>query len=787
MKRIKFFLSVMAMVSVVMGIGSCKPEEPKEPETIAVSSVSLSTATLEMTEGDTQTLTATITPANATDRKVIWGSSASGVASVDGSGKVTAVKAGTATITASAGGKSATCKVTVTAATVAVQSVSLDKTTLSLVVGGSATLVATVKPDNATDKNVTWSSSATGIATVDENGIVKAVKAGTATITVKTDDGGKTATCKVTVTAKTVPATGITMNPTTLYLIEGQTRRVTATLTPSNSTDKISWPLGSWLQVNVKATSDPYRADFTANQLGYYSSQPYDVKAGNITKTFRVETDKARFFDARANKVVDEVTVGVGRLNGTALYFATSDSQTDYSKSFTTSVMQLFEFTVTSSDANLVSVSKDTYTDAGSGKTYARLCIEGKVAGAKENVFVKIGNVTRTIKVTVKAVPATGISLKPSSLTLIEGQSKVVTATVTPSNSTDPVVWPSTWPGVCTVNNGRFTAEKTNNKILLNNKVVRAGSASAKIEVNICPMWFFDAKAKKVVKEVTVGVGNNTALYFATYFENTNLSQCHTASVIGFSDFTVTSSNNGSVAVSKDTYTHNGKTYARFFIEGKKGGALEYVTVKIGNVIRPIKVTVKAVPATGISLKPSSLTLIEGQSKKVTATLTPSNSTDPVVWPASWPGICTVNDGWFTAAKTTTDNNLLLKNQIVRAGSASANMEVHIYPMRFFDAKTKKVVKEVTVGLGKSIALYFASNYDNTKLSQCHTTSVISLSDFTVTSSNNHSVGCYSDTYYISNGKKYARISIEGKKAGAVEYVAVKIDNVTRTIKVTVK
>ena len=84
--------------------------------------------------------------------------------------------------------------------TVAVTGVSLSKTSLSLVEGGSETLTATVSPDNASNKSVSWKSSATDIATVDGSGKVTAVKPGSATITVSTTDGGKTATCSVTVT-----------------------------------------------------------------------------------------------------------------------------------------------------------------------------------------------------------------------------------------------------------------------------------------------------------------------------------------------------------------------------------------------------------------------------------------------------------------------------------------------------------------------------------------------------------------------------------------------------------
>ena len=114
---------------------------------------------------------------------------------------MTAVKAGTATVTAkTANGKTATCKVTVTPATVAATGVTLNKSTLSLKEGENQTLTATVAPSNATDKTVSWTSSDTSIATV-KAGKVTAVKAGTATITAKTANGKKAA-CKVTVTAK---------------------------------------------------------------------------------------------------------------------------------------------------------------------------------------------------------------------------------------------------------------------------------------------------------------------------------------------------------------------------------------------------------------------------------------------------------------------------------------------------------------------------------------------------------------------------------------------------------
>ena len=99
------------------------------------------------------------------------------------------------------GGKSATCDVTVRSNVVAVTDVTLNMTELDLMEGEEATLTATVTPDNATNKTVTWESSDSSIATV-VNGKVTAVRPGKTTITVTTEDGGKSATCDVTVVPK---------------------------------------------------------------------------------------------------------------------------------------------------------------------------------------------------------------------------------------------------------------------------------------------------------------------------------------------------------------------------------------------------------------------------------------------------------------------------------------------------------------------------------------------------------------------------------------------------------
>jgi phi13 family phage major tail protein len=176
-----------------------KVYEPTPPK--VVTGVTLDETTASIAPAATKQLTATITPADASNKAVTWQSSDTDVATVNNTGLVTGIAAGTCQIKATtvSGGKEASCEVTVQP--VAVTGVTLDKDTLDLTVGETRQLTATVAPINATNKTVTWESGDTDIATVSADGLVTAVAEGTADITVKTVDGNMTDTCSVTVTA----------------------------------------------------------------------------------------------------------------------------------------------------------------------------------------------------------------------------------------------------------------------------------------------------------------------------------------------------------------------------------------------------------------------------------------------------------------------------------------------------------------------------------------------------------------------------------------------------------
>ena len=161
---------------------------------IEVTSIQISQTSLTVNKGCTDSLYVVISPSNATNQTVTWTSSDESIAKIDSNGIVTGISEGEATITAEVGKCKAICNVTVKI--VAVYSISLGKSSLEIAEGASDTLTATIKPTDATDKTITWTSSDESVATVSD-GVVKAVKEGTAIITAKA--GEKSATCNVLV------------------------------------------------------------------------------------------------------------------------------------------------------------------------------------------------------------------------------------------------------------------------------------------------------------------------------------------------------------------------------------------------------------------------------------------------------------------------------------------------------------------------------------------------------------------------------------------------------------
>ena len=195
-------------------------------EIIHVTDVKLSSTAEMMNVGDTASITATLKPVEVSYPAVTWQSSNAAVAAVDQTGLVTAKGQGSATITATADGKSATCAVTVI---LPVAGIYLDKTSMILAVGASDSITAAITPSDATDQSVVWTSDTPAVATVNAVGKVTAVSAGGAVITATCS--GYTATCKITVT-------GVCLN---ISLNAGGTAALVATASAGGSALSASW------------------------------------------------------------------------------------------------------------------------------------------------------------------------------------------------------------------------------------------------------------------------------------------------------------------------------------------------------------------------------------------------------------------------------------------------------------------------------------------------------------------------------------------------------------------
>ena len=257
---------------------------------VPVMAVNVTPTTLNMTMGGTATLKATVIPGTATDKTVSWSVSPTGIVNVNG-GNVEAISVGECVITATAGGVSGTCTVSVQAAAIPATEITLDKNALELTEGDTATLTATVTPVSSTD-NVVWSVSPAGFATVT-GGVVKALKAGNCTITATA--GSKSATCAVTVKAKIIAVQSVTLNKNALTLAVGKNETLTATVLPANSTDRtVVWSVSpsGYATVTggvVKATAAG-SCTVTASCGGKSASCAVTVEAASGAQTLTIDT-----------------------------------------------------------------------------------------------------------------------------------------------------------------------------------------------------------------------------------------------------------------------------------------------------------------------------------------------------------------------------------------------------------------------------------------------------------------------------------------------------------------
>ena len=432
MKLFKTIKTIPAFVIMTLGLVSCK----EEVHEILASSVTLDKTSVEVLIGQTVHLSATVLPEATTDKTIRWSSSDDSVAMVD-EGTVTAHKVGQATIKATCGNKEASCVVNVLP--IVVEEISFNKTSVSLKAGETVTLTATVKPDDATDKTVTWSTSDATVATVS-NGVVTAKKVGTATITAKAGD--KSATCEITVVA--TPVTSVTLNKTSASVKAGETVTLTATVKPDDATDKtVTW---STSDATVATVSNGV---VTAKKVG---TATITAKAGDKSATCEITVVSTPVTAVTLNKT--SVSLKAGE---TVTLTATvkPDDATDK--------------TVTwgSSDESVAKVENGIVTAIGKGLS---------------TITAKAGDTSATCMVTV-SVPVENVTLNKTELVLQKGQEEVLVALVSPDDATDKTInWSSSNVSVVRVDqNGAVAAEGAGTAVI----TASAGTKSATCTITV--------------------------------------------------------------------------------------------------------------------------------------------------------------------------------------------------------------------------------------------------------------------------------------------------------------
>lgn len=401
---------------------------PSDPVNVPVTSITLDYANRDLLQGDSFTLTATVLPAGATNKNVIWTSSRRNIADVDNTGRVTAINSDPSpviiTATTEDGHFKATCSVTVVPL---VTGVSLDKANMSMLSGATAQLVPLIAPENATQTGVTWESDNDTVATVDVNGVVTAGDVGTAAVTVKTVQGGYQATCLVTVAALSKAVDSVAINQDTLTLKEGDKFNLVGIITPNDATNtNVTWSSDS----PGVATVDVNTGVVTA--VGKGGPATITVTAADDTNGVKSDTCVITVTRPVTGVTLNEpalpngFAIGDATVNATATVAPATDNDTSVDWSTGDPTIALVDNT-------------GKVTPVGVGTT--AITVTTTDGGYADSWVVTVG------------VRATGATMNQNVISLKVGGTYTMSATVQPSNCTNKALtWASVAPGTASVN-----------------------------------------------------------------------------------------------------------------------------------------------------------------------------------------------------------------------------------------------------------------------------------------------------------------------------------------------
>jgi uncharacterized protein YjdB len=583
---------------------SCTYTVTTDPIPVTKIKLSKNTDTISLRTADT--LTATITPTNATNKNIDWVSSNPSVATVS-NGVVTAGTIGVTTITAinSDSGQSDTCIVTVTS--IAVTSIRI-KATSTIGIGGVDILDVTFTPTTATNQNIRWTSSNSSVVSVDGNGVVTGISKGAALITAISEDSGKIATCTVTVAPNSV--TNVSLSQTTANLISGTSLTLTPTIVPDNATTKtILWTTSNSSVATVSGgvvyALGAGNATITATSLdGAHTATCAVTVISNPNVVTKI------VISGSPNLVNHLETLSVGGVDAlTASVFPVTANQA---------------VTWTSSNNSIVQVS-------GSGANGT----SGNLSGINPGVAtitaysVQTNSIVDQCSVVVVANPvmATTLNLNQSTYTLPLQSTYKLIPTIGPSTTTNKnVIWTSSNPSVASVDNTGTVAG-----LKIGTATIKATSVSNPAVFNTCS-----------ITVVPIAVANLT---LNKYSDTLLVGQTDTL-IVGINPTNATnqaitwSSTNSSV-ISVDTtgnITANAPGAAKIIATSTDSAGVNKT------VFCYISVSANPYLVTGITLTNTSASLAINATTTITATVNPTTATNKnVIWTCSDPNVLAFN------------------------------------------------------------------------------------------------------------------------------------------------
>lgn len=417
------------------------------PPVIHVTGITLNESSINQVKGDTKQLEAYIVPTNATNKTVNWSSSDTSIATVDSDGLVTCVGVGTATITAKTvdGGYTATCTAKVIAAIIRVTSVKIDQEgPFDLEINDTQQLSATVSPEDATDKSVSWDTTDANVLTVSATGLVTCVGEGTASITVTTNDGGFTDSAEFKVTNPNIAVTGVAW--------------------ASDSPTKVS--AGHQVQTKIVITPD----NATNKKVSYNSSN---------TDAVTIDTDGIMYGQSAGTSTITVTTDDGGfAASFTATCTAVAVITPDGLGGIPVGGTQQFTYTVSPTDAELTDIRYES-----ADPTIATVDSSGVVTGVAKggcNIWIYATNNGVDISAATWAEIAEKVQVYPQYTEWLVGNTKQLDVEIYPSDSKNvTVTYSSSDESVISVDaNGLMTAKSEGSATITANVVMNGVAAS---------------------------------------------------------------------------------------------------------------------------------------------------------------------------------------------------------------------------------------------------------------------------------------------------------------------